>query len=328
MVTDLRQWADRRATALNQLPILLKQSDLLVEGYVSNYGLALRPERIAELAKSHTGDELKEPVFEVTVNCPICEYEGFTSYMVRGESQRVTTNDFMVPVLGEGVKGYASVNPLVYQLHICPKCGYATPDRDELPTTESGKAKKPMRMSSTVRRSIVDGKDDRLAIVSGINPSRLFARPRDLEITFLGYQMVIESEKPKIEAEMPRAHFRTATAHLRLAAILEILVGEEEAYEEIDTHLRTALSELEAEYAMEGSEEIAGPLSYLVLALATTLNEDRAASDFYQILDQTARALEGTAEGRQFDKWKKRGQELWEDWRDRKRREQASTGEA
>jgi len=313
------EWRERRAAAEKRLSLLLKRNDAAVEAYMAVYGLTLKPDRVARIAQQ-IGQAEKDPVYEIQAVCPVCQdSRSYKSHMVRMESQRLDTNDYMVPVGAEGVKGYWSCNPIAYQVHVCPWCGYATADRDELPSPDTKKAKKPMRCSAAVMQGLCGGATARKAIVADQDIQAIFRRPRDLEVALLSYRMAIESERPKAEAELARAHFRMASYTLRIAAITELCSKPEETAEDTQRLHREALTYLEMEYALDGSDDLAAPISYLVLALAIRLRDDVRASQYHQILEQAARRSEGTAEGRLFEKWRNRAKELWEDFREQRR---------
>jgi len=313
------EWRKRRAAAQERLSLLLQRNGAAVEAYMAVYGLTLKPDRVARIAQQ-MGQAEKDPVYEIQAVCPVCQdSRPYKSHMVRLESQRLETNDYMVPVAAEGVKGYWPCNPITYQVHVCPWCGYATADRDELLAPDTRKAKKPMRCSAVVMQQLCAGATARVAITGDHDIQALFGRPRDLEVALLAFRMAIESERPRAEAELGRAHFRMANYTLRIAAISEVAHVGEGAPGNVDSLCRQALGYLETEYSLDGSDDLAAPISYLVLALAIRLKDDVRASQYHQILEQTARRSEGTVEGRQFEKWRNRAKELWENWREQRR---------
>ncbi len=301
-------WAKRRESAIQRLRMFLHNDDALVEAYLSMYGLKLSPDHIAAVAALSVG-ERKDPAFEIVIGCPICDHKPITSYMTRGEGQKLTQNEFLVPIAAESVKGYAPLSPLVYSIHVCPNCGFASAERDEWPTVQpqAKEAKKPLRMSSTLRDLLQAGAADRLALAEGMDLVRAFARPRDLEALALGCRMGIASEAPRVEAEASKAAYRTGGHYLRLAAVASAY-GEEDAERE---HLTKALECFEKEYGVEGVDEILGPLCYLIIALGIRFDDEQKARQYRDVLASAERSATG-----QTVKWIQRGKDMYQDWRD------------
>jgi sarcosine oxidase delta subunit len=318
MELSLGDYVQLRKSSLTRLSMLLRRSEGLVEAYVTNFGLRVRPDSVNVIA-SGLGTELRDPAFEISVVCPVCGFGPFQSYMVRGDSQRTDTDDFMVPVRSEAVRGFWSCNPLPYQIHICPGCGYASLDRDEFPSSGTAKAKRPLRLPNAVMAALRAGADERREIIQGVDPSVLFARPRDLEGCLFALRMGIASERPKAEAGLARARFRTGTYYLREAAVYQAIGEGAEPDEWVERARRAALESLEAEYAGGGSEEVLGPLSYLLLMLSITLADDRRAGSYYQAIDKMQPVGASAAAVSDCERWKKRAKDLWADWRERRR---------
>jgi uncharacterized protein (DUF2225 family) len=302
-------WAERRGNAERRLAMFLARQPHLVEGYLSMYGLRLTQERIAHIA-SLKGEGTKDPLFEVYLVCPVCECRDWVSYLYRSESQKLTQNDLLLPVMAEGLKGYATLCPTMYQIHVCPKCGYASTERDEFPTVrpESKPAQKPLRMPQAVTDLTQKDAEARLEILEGVDPRQLFARPRDLDALALACRMGIVSERHRVDAGLPRANYRTGGHHLRIAWVAAVYDEQEWEREELEA----ALASYEAEYAAEGSEEVLGPVCYLMMSICLRMDDESKARRYLDLLVQADRAQPGSVV-----KWLERTKLAYEDWRDR-----------
>jgi len=321
LLFDFSTWKQRRESAIKRLRMFLRNDEALIEAYLSMYGLKLSPDHVAAIAGLSVG-ERKDPAFEIVIGCPICDHKPITSYMTRGEGQKLTQNEFLVPIAAEGVKGYAPLSPLVYSIHVCPACGFASAERDEWPTVkpQPKEAKKPLRMSSTLRDVMQATASDRLAVADGADLVKAFERPRDLEALALGCKLGIASEAPRVEAEASKAAYRTGGHYLRLATVAWAYGDEDHERD----YLTKALECFEKEYGVEGVDEILGPLCYLIIALGIRFDDEQKARQYRDVLASVERSATG-----QTVKWIQRGKDMYQDWReDRKLAAGAEGGEA
>ncbi len=304
---DAGTWLERRESAEKRISMFLGRQEHLVETYLSLYGLRVTQEHIAHVA-SLDASSTKDPLFEVYLACPVCDRRDWVSYLYRSESQKLTTGDLLVPTGAEGLKGYATLCPTVYQVHVCPGCGYASTERDEFPTTkpQPKAAQKPIRAPLVVSERTAADAGERLELLEGADPVRMFGRPRDLEGLVIAGRLGVLSERHRVEAGLPRANYRTAGHHLRTAWVASVY-GEQEWERQA---LEAALESYEAEYSAEGSEDMLGPVCYLVEAICLRLDDEVKARRYLELLNQEERAKPGTV-----TKWHERAKTLYEDFR-------------
>ncbi|MCL2219959.1 MAG: DUF2225 domain-containing protein [Chitinispirillia bacterium] len=265
-------------------------------------------------AEANKDDE--DPVFETTVNCPICGHTGLTSYEMRAKSQQVLQTVLLVPVFN-GATGFKTVDYSLLAVAVCPKCLFASPDRKNFnyPSFTGNKEEK-----STLNASVLLALKDKIEDQKKLLPEALdnldyFKRERSPKVAIESYRLAMARAEVEAELSQPYAYFKMGSYLLKIARIMKNS-GQD------DTEvMKEALVIFEKSYAKSECEtdEIEMQVLYLITTLYIMLDDFTKANSYLTafsrlIAERTEAMKKNPALNTQWiQKWQDRAKYNWEE---------------
>ncbi|MCL2183764.1 MAG: DUF2225 domain-containing protein [Chitinispirillia bacterium] len=236
---------------------------------------ASRPKGAPNPAEAQKVDE--DPIFETTVNCPVCGHTGLTTYEMRAKSQQVLQTVLLVPTF-TAATGFKTVDYSLLAVSVCPKCLFASPDRKNFnyPSFTGNKEEK-----STLNASVILALKDKIEDTKKILPAAVdnpdyFKRERSLKVAIESYRLAMARAEVEAELSQPYAYFKMGSYLLKIARMMK---NEGQNDTEI---LKEALIIFEKSYAKSECEtdEIEMQVLYLITTLYIMLDDFTKANSY------------------------------------------------
>ncbi len=161
-----------------------------------------------------------DPLFELKVECPICHKAQLPFKELRAKSLLIYSDQFTAPLYAPA-HGYKRVNYALEAVCVCPKCGYASPDRKDFhymsPYTKDMAF---ANIQPIVSRELVDSMGERLTILED-DPcvKELFVSPRTPRAGILSWRLALLRTEVERRNGVALAWFKSGFYWLRIASI-------------------------------------------------------------------------------------------------------------
>ncbi len=303
----------------------LLQNNNMVNEYIRQYGPTIDIKNIKAIKQRHAqsvrqpeSGEGEEPVFEITVKCPVCNQNDITCYELRAKSQQVTYTKFLAPRY-EGALGYRTVDYGSISVTVCPRCFFASPDKKDFTRPSPGGGEVKSQVFSNVIMTLQERIGERKALLKYISDYQsFFKRPRTDEAAIASYKLAMMRAKIEAWYEQPYSFYKLGAYSLRIAQIIKDSGGDNREM------LREALGYLEEAFRTSNcpAEEIEMQVIYLIVALYLKLGDFKKANSYIAVFAnlRTNRLAEMKENPKlssaTIDKWNDKAKTLWED-RDR-----------
>ena len=264
-------------------------------------------------AESGNGDD---PVFEVSLQCPVCNQNDITGYELRSKSQQVTYNRFMVPAYA-GTSGYRTVNYSLIYTTVCPRCLFASPDKkDFVRPAKKGEPESKSQLPANIIMALQEKIGERKALLKTVTDyAAFFKRPRTAEAALAAIRLSMMRAGIEAWFEQPYSYYKLGSYALRMAAIYR------ECEKDNTDLLREGLESLEEAFRTSNcpSEDIEMQLLYTITALHIKLGDHRKANSYVAVFNnlRTQRATEMRENPALvttvIDRWLEKTKFVWED---------------
>ncbi|KMQ53022.1 hypothetical protein CHISP_0243 [Chitinispirillum alkaliphilum] len=292
----------------------------MVNDYLRRYGPVIDIKKIKAVKKNRASDSLpnreNDPIYEITVKCPVCNQDKITGYELRAKTQQVVQNRFLVPSY-EGTMNYETVDYSLLAVTVCPRCLFASPDKkDFIKKQLSGPGEVKSQLSSHIIMSIQERTGERKAQLSPVSDfTSYFNRPRNFEASIDSYKLAMSRAKAESWHEQPYSYFKLGSYALRVAKIMQ-----DNHIDDTDI-LKEALGYFGEAFRTSNcpSEELELQTIYLIVALCLRLNESKKAHSYIGVFTNLKNTrLEEMRENPKLnttaiDRWNDRAKFLWEE---------------
>ncbi len=303
-----------------RLMSLLEDENLTSE-YIRRFGPKLDIKNIKKLKdakkfqlreEEQTGED---PVYEILVKCPVCNFDKITGYELRAKSQQVTFNKFMVP-LYQGAMGYRTVNFSRLAVIICPRCLLGSVDKKDFVSASPTAKNAPSQLNPNVILTLQERIGERKALLKSVaDVSSFFGRPRTDDAAILSYRLAIMRAGIEAYYETPYSYYKMGAYSLKIAQILRDSGGNNEET------LKEALDYFSDAFRLSNSpsEEIEYQSIYTIVALHMRLRNEQKAGSYMGVFDRIlAEMKKKMREDPKInticvEKWQQRTKALWED---------------
>ena len=254
-----------------------------VREYIRQYGPVIDAKNIAELnqemarrsrRREEKGEEGQDPIFSISLTCPVCSQSEVVGYELHAKSQAVSQNKFLVPVY-RGTSGYRTVDYTLLSVAVCHRCLFASPDKKDFSRPATNKANEvKSQLGSNTIITLQERIGERKRIVNGITNYRAyFERPRIDQAVLDSYRLAITRAKAETWHELPYSYFKLGSYLLRIAKILK------DMEKNTSETLQSALTYFEESFKRSEcpSEEVEIQVMYLIVALSAKLGEHKKA---------------------------------------------------
>jgi len=308
-----------------RLEALLNDSNLVNE-YIRAYGpridikhiKAIKDKKLQSI-RNPESDKGEDPVFEITVKCPVCNQDNIVCYELRAKSLQIMFNKFLVPIyIGAG--NYKAVDYTLIYTTVCHRCLFASPDKNDfIRKIKSATGESKSQLNSNVIMGLQEKIGERKAILKSITDYEgFFKRPRTDDAAILSLRLAMMRANVEAWFELPYSFYKLGSYSLRIAKITKDMGGDNREI------LREALGYFEEAFRSSNcqAEEIEMQVIYQSAALYLKLGEHKIANSYIQVFAnlKNARLLEMKTNSSlttvAIDKWSDKIKYLWED-RDR-----------
>jgi len=164
----------------------------------------------------------QDPVFESTVNCPICGHTGIVSYELRAKSQQVVQTVYLVPVYS-GSTGYKTVDYTRLAVTVCPMCLLASPDKKNFNYPSfTGNREEPSSLQASVIISLKEKiEEHKLLLPEALGNTDYFKRERSAQVAIQSYRLATARAAIEAELQQPYSYFKMASYALKIAYIMK-----------------------------------------------------------------------------------------------------------
>ncbi len=187
---------------------------------------AAMAQKIAEKAKQKAAAAAplsdQDPVFESTVNCPICGHTGIINYELRAKSQQVVQTVFLVPVYS-GSSGYKTVDYTRLAVTVCPMCLLASPDKKNFNYPSfTGNKEEPSSLQASVIISLKEKiEEHKLLLPDALGNADYFKRERSAQVAIQSYRLAMARAAVEAELQQPYSYFKMGSYALKIAYIMK-----------------------------------------------------------------------------------------------------------
>ncbi|MGM0443663.1 MAG: DUF2225 domain-containing protein [Fibrobacterota bacterium] len=309
---------------------LLLGDDSLVEKYVKEHGDEINITDIRNLkgqAETFTETDSgigEDPVYTLTVTCPVCNNKNVTSYNLKAKSQKVEENLFLVPQY-EGIGKYHKENFNLLKPIVCDRCYFVSPDiRDFTKKSEytGHVTKSQLLVNPDFLSHLRDDTEERVAFVQASFPDAAedpFKRPRSFSEAIAAMKLSIMRAEQEMDSGFPFSHYKIGNYHLQIAEIKR-LAGSDN----LDS-IEAAADEFEE--AFDGSDcpqtEVEVKSLYLLIATQICVGNKQRAGEHLKFFDEIVKELNDEMHGAKYkakykklissvEAWKGRAMNLWE----------------
>jgi uncharacterized protein (DUF2225 family) len=262
---------------INKRLFIVFRDNTKVHEYLRHYGPVIDAAFVNEFNKEidqrsirreQNNEEGDDPIFTLTVSCPVCGQNDIKGFELRAKSQAISQNKFLVP-LYKGANGYRTVDYTLLSVTVCPRCLFASPDKKDFsrPATDTANEVK-SQITSNIILSLQEKIGERKKMVSGIaNYSAYFDRSRIDQAAIDSYRLAIARTRVETWHEVPYAFFKQGSYTLRCAKLFK------DGGKNNTEHLHTALTCFEESFRRSecASEEVEIQVLYLLIALSARL---------------------------------------------------------
>lgn len=304
--------------------LVLFNDQALVDEYISRFGPTIDIKHIKSIKEEHSklpppvsDDEVgDDPVYELTVRCPVCSTDKIINYELRAKSQQILQNKFMVPVY-HGTGGFKTVDYTMLAATVCPTCLFASPDRKDFGRQDiSTHTFVKSQLSQNVISSLQEKSRERRQMIKFTgNLGEYFNRPRSVEAAIDSYRLSIARAKVEAFFEQHYSHYKLGSYSLRIAKILKDLNRDN------TDSLKDALGYFEDAFRTSNCplEDIEMQVIYMIVALYLKLGDQKKANSYIAVFNNlhNTRAQEMRENPKlsttTIDKWASRANDLWVD---------------
>jgi len=308
-----------------RLTLLLKE-DNLVNEYIRRFGPVIDIKNIKaikeekESARNETPSAAEEkgidPIFEITVSCPVCNYETITGYELKAKALQITEN-FLLQSNYKGAMGHQTVDYDRLSVIVCPRCLFASPDKRDFTTLNKITNKMvPSQISSNTLLTLQEKIGERkAALPGGIRAETFFKRPRSLDSAVLTYRLAALRAKVEAFHELPNALYKLGSYNMKIAKLLR-----QKKEDEVPA-LQEAL-----DYFVEcfqnsntSSDVLEYRTLYTIVALYLRLGEEKKGHTYIGVFDKLRTDLKAEAQKdpsvntTTIEKWIEKAKYLWEE---------------
>ncbi|ERP31549.1 DUF2225 domain-containing protein [Chitinivibrio alkaliphilus] len=307
---------------------LLLGDDELVRQYTQQYGSVIDIGIIREMKDSGNASSEEEvgedPVYELTLHCPVCNNKNVTGYNLKAKSQKVEGNLFLIPRY-TGVGKYRKVNFNLLKTIVCNKCFFASPDIKDF-TKVNDFSNKLTKSQLTVNPDFVShlrsSMDERIAFVAAAFPDVTgdpFLRPRSVDTAIISIKLSMLRAEQEMDSGFPYSHYKIGNYHLQIAE-LQRLAGREnrESIEAASEEFMDAFDNSDCPQT-----EIEVKTLYLLIATLIKQGNAKRAGEYLRFFDEIIKELNDQMYDSKYkakykkmigsvDGWKSRTMNLWE----------------
>lgn len=305
-----------------RLQALINDSNLVNE-YIRTYGpkidikniKAIKEKQAQSLLTAEEGDG-EDPVFEISVTCPVCNQEEITCYELRAKSQQIIFNKFLVPIYS-GASGYRSVDYTLIYTTVCPRCLFSSPDKNDFTReNKSTGVEIKTQITSNVLMMLQEKIGERKAVMKSFDDyNNYFKRPRGYEAAIISLRLAIMRANVEAWFEIPYSYYKLGSYALRIAKIIRDMKGDNRET------LREALDYFEEAFRTSNCpvEEIEMQVIYLIAALHLRLGDQKTANSYIQVFSNlkntrlTEMRSDPNLNTNTITKWADKAKFLWED---------------
>ncbi|MFH1759743.1 MAG: DUF2225 domain-containing protein [bacterium] len=307
-----------------RLKILLKEENL-IDDYIRRFGPKIDIKCINQMREENepTTDKTEEndsggenPIYNIMVSCPVCDKKDITFYDLRAKSQQITYSIYNVPSY-QGAKGYKTVDYNRYDVTICPRCLFASPDKKDFKTVSKYSNKiEESQIPADVIMSLQEKIAERKAKLAGIkNTENYFQIPRNNDAFEASYRLAIARAEVEEMHDIPNSLYKLGAYTLKIAELYK-----KNGRDNTDI-LKQALN-----YFCQGfkKSDIKGEANEYqmiinIVALHIRLGSPEKANQYIQSLEkiktdmQTAAKDDPSINITNIEKWISKVKRLWED---------------
>ena len=195
-----------KAAMLQELGAVFPGEPHLAKRYLATYGWGkvvapnVRAIRAADAAAREASEgegeppapegEGTSPFYAATIQCGFCKGEPFATRLLRSKSLQIvfeypsSSYPLFVPACGGTMRNYLPADPLLYEVHVCPYCFYASPTLGNFVTDDAYAQSKGLlqqlaaRKIEHLRELLAVGREARVARAreAGIEPGAAAAK--------------------------------------------------------------------------------------------------------------------------------------------------------
>jgi len=311
-------------TEVKRRLLALMNDQVMVDEYISRFGPTIDIKHLKAIKEEHSKvlqpvqeEEIGEdPIFELSVRCPVCGGSKIINYELRAKSQQILQNKFLVPVY-HGAGGFKTLDYTLLAATVCPHCLFASPDRKDfgrfdISTHSNVKSQISQNIISSLQEKVFERKN---IIKHTGNLEDYFSRPRSIESAIDSYRLSIARAKVEAWFEQPYSYYKLGSYSLRIGKILRDINKDNNAV------LKEALDYFEEAFRTSNcpSEEIEMQVIYNITALYLKLGDQKKANSYIAVFNnlhntriEEMRQNPGLTAAT-IDKWADRAKYLWED---------------
>jgi uncharacterized protein (DUF2225 family) len=325
--------ADKDTEIRRRLTIFFEQNQKMVQDYLDTYGSVLSLRYVQEIRDKYEGkadpfaqleasvrsgqsqaeqENKGDPTFNITVDCPACKMWNLKHYELRAKSQIIKYDPFLMPVhTGHGE--FYTVNFSNYAVTVCPRCFFASPDRNDFIVYSKARQETiPSRLSPALLSEIQDTMPERQCLLEESDATEeLYQVPRDYKNSVLSYQLADMRAAKEAEYGHPFAYYKRGNYWLKIA----LLQRQNEV--EDQSSLDNALKYLKEAFRRTDfpSPSVEYQTCYVIFMLLLKKGELKEARDYVGLMEKSKKTLEVT--GSQYlaalNKWLDKAKFMWEE---------------
>ncbi|OGJ93677.1 MAG: hypothetical protein A2487_02485 [Candidatus Raymondbacteria bacterium RifOxyC12_full_50_8] len=308
-----------------RLVFLLKDENLVAE-YIRRFGPVIDIKNIRTMKIGAGGDTAEsegedtgkgeDPVYEITLNCPVCDRQNIISYELKAKSLQQIENR-LLQVTYAGAMGHRTLDYDKLAVTVCPRCLFASPDKKDFITINKVINKPvPSQIPPNPILTLQEKIGERRAIMgSVVDFEKFFKRPRNDEAALFSYRLATLRAKVEAFYEMPNSLYKLGAYSLKMAKILK------NRKEDDSQTLRDAI-----EYFKEcfknsnaSSNSIEYRIVYSIVALHLKLKEPQKAHPYIGAFERirtdlkAKQATDPSINITEIETWINKAKYLWED---------------
>ncbi len=295
----------------------------LVNEYIRSYGPKIDIKNIKAIKEKKSQSILIEeegegidPIFELQLQCPVCNQHDIVCYELKAKSQQIIYNKFIVPTY-KGASGHRTINYTIIYTTVCPRCLFASPDKNDFNRSgHSGVGSGKSQLSNNIIMMLQEKIGERKALLKSVTDyEQFFERPRTFEAAITSLRLSMLRAHVEAWFESPYSYYKLCSYSLRIAKIIKDSGGDNREV------LREALGFAEESFRTSNnpSEEIEMQVVYLIFSLYLKLGDQRNANSYLQVFSnlKNTRLAEMKSDAKlntvSIDKWEGKAKFLWED---------------
>ena len=306
-----------------RLKALLNNDDNLVNNYLRRYGPGVDIKNIKAVKEESSRslqvaqeEEGEDPIYEITLTCPVCGRDDVPGYELRAKSQQVRQNLFLVPVY-TGAMGFRTMDFTLLAVSVCPRCLFASPDKkDFVRMKPTGNEEIKSQLTANAIMTLQEKIGERKAILrSASDYAAYFSRPRTYDAAIDSYRLSMSRATVEQWYEQPYATYKSGAYALRIAKIMK------DCGRDNREALREGLGLYEEAFRSSNcpAEEIEMQIIYTVVALYLKLGDLKKAHSYIAVFTNLVnqRKIEIKEDPSlnlvTIERWQEKANRLWED---------------